>query len=234
MHSIRKPVSEKQLAANRANALKSTGPTSPDGRARSARNSRKHGFAAAQFSIPGSENPEELLALREDLITLYQPVNSQELFAIEQIAVAQQQILRAARFEAGVFGSSNSADPYGNMELAQKFPTRASGGYAYLDFGLILRYQAQAERQYRRWVEEFERLKKLRAELAEEIPNEPILETESERSEDLPPAPCPQSLVSASPNEPISTREATPTSPQSLAPSPKSPAFSPRPLIPDP
>jgi len=38
-------------------------------------------------------------------------------------------------------------------------------------FALLLRYQAQAERQYRRAIEEFERLKALR----EELPNEPIL-----------------------------------------------------------
>jgi hypothetical protein len=38
-------------------------------------------------------------------------------------------------------------------------------------FALLLRYQAQAERQYRRAIEEFDRLKALR----EELPNEPIL-----------------------------------------------------------
>jgi hypothetical protein len=36
-------------------------------------------------------------------------------------------------------------------------------------FALLLRYQAQAERQYRRAIEEFDRLKALR----KELPNEP-------------------------------------------------------------
>ena len=42
-------------------------------------------------------------------------------------------------------------------------------------WALFLRYQTQAERQYRRAVEEFERLKALRPELENsETPNEPI------------------------------------------------------------
>src|SRR5579864_814594 len=44
------PISEEQLAANRANAAKSTGPRTPEGKARSARNSRAHGFTASTFA----------------------------------------------------------------------------------------------------------------------------------------------------------------------------------------
>jgi hypothetical protein len=58
-------------------------------------------------------------------------------------------------------------------------------------WSLFLRYQAQAERHYRRAVEEFDRLKRLRPEL----PNEPILEVQPEESEPT----C------APPDKPIST-----------------------------
>ena len=51
MPRTRKPVSEKQLAANRANATQSTGPRSPEGKARSAQDSRKHGFTATTFAV---------------------------------------------------------------------------------------------------------------------------------------------------------------------------------------
>ena len=43
---MRKPVSPQQLAANRANAARSTGPASSEGKSRSALNSVKHGFTA--------------------------------------------------------------------------------------------------------------------------------------------------------------------------------------------
>ncbi len=41
------PISDKQLTANRANAAKSTGPRTPDDKARSARNRWTHGFPAS-------------------------------------------------------------------------------------------------------------------------------------------------------------------------------------------
>src|ERR1017187_8173118 len=44
-------VSPEQLAANRANAAKSTGPRTSQGKARSAQNARKHGFTGSTFAV---------------------------------------------------------------------------------------------------------------------------------------------------------------------------------------
>ena len=52
-------------------------------------------------------------------------------------------------------------------------------------WSLAIRYQAQAERHYRRAVEEFERLKALR----QELPNEAILDPQPEPNEPLNPVP---------------------------------------------
>src|SRR5689334_2077142 len=103
MPHTHQPISEKQLAANRANARCGTGPRTAAGKARSAQNARKHGFTASTFAIVRLEELDEVERLKEDLIAVYQPVNPQELFAIERIALAQQSLLRAARLETGLF-----------------------------------------------------------------------------------------------------------------------------------
>src|ERR1035441_6217213 len=196
------PVSPEQLAANRANAVKSTGPRSPEGKTRSAQNARKHGFTGSTFAVVRLEDLQEVAHLKDDLVAFYQPVNSQELFAVDRIALAQHALLRAARLESGLFTTclNSCYDPFGepmvlmNEELAGNGDieiTRAQNRNYLLGEGfhrmasksnswsLCLRYQAQAERQYRRAVEEFDRLKALR----EELPNEAIFEAQPEQTE---------------------------------------------------
>jgi hypothetical protein len=102
MPKTTKPVSERRLAANRANAAHSTGPRTPEGKTRSSRNSRKHGFAAAKFAVVRLEELDSLENLRADAIATYRPVNSQELFAVERISLAQLSLLRCAELEAGL------------------------------------------------------------------------------------------------------------------------------------
>src|SRR5580765_7357455 len=98
----RLPISEKRLAANRANAARSTGPRTSEGKARAARNSRVHGFTASTFAVVRLEELNEIAHLTADLVAVYQPINSQELFAVERIALTQQALLRAARLESGM------------------------------------------------------------------------------------------------------------------------------------
>ena len=188
------PISEKQHAANRANAAKSTGPRTPEGKARSARNARTHGFTASTFAVDRLEELDEVARLRQDAIAVYQPVNSQELFALEQMAISQQTMLRAARLEAGLFANClesaiNDDDTPFSSRWQRAFagepspltePVRAQNrNYAVSDgfermvkqgnaFTLLLRYKTQAERLYRRAIEDFDRLKALRPELRNE------------------------------------------------------------------
>jgi hypothetical protein len=201
------PVSEIQLAANRANAAKSTGPRTPEGKARSAQNARKHGFAASTFAVVRLEDLQEVANLRDDLIAVYQPVNSQELFAVERMALAQQAILRAARLEAGLFTSclnealDSTGDPVilmspelagdGDIEITRAQNRNYALGEGFRrcvqqssSWSLLIRYQAQAERHYRRAVEEFERLRALR----QELPNGPIFDPNPNRTQPLPPS----------------------------------------------
>jgi hypothetical protein len=200
----RKPVSQKQLAANHANAAHSTGPRTPGGKARSAQNSRKHGFAASTFAVVRLEDLQEVAHLRADLIAVYQPANSQELFAIERIALAQQAMLRVAHLEGGLLtGCLNEAlDTSGRLFIGMSQDLVGDGdititqaqnrAFALADgfqrmtsnrrsntWPLFLRYKVLTEREYRRALEDFDRLKALR----HELPNEPILEAQPEANE---------------------------------------------------
>ena len=227
------PVSPEQLAANRANAAKSTGPRSPEGKTHSAQNARKHGFTGSTFAVVRLEDLQEVAHLKDDLVAFYQPVNSQELFAVDRIALAQHALLRAARLESGLFTTclNSCYDPFGepmvlmNEELAGNGDieiTRAQNRNYLLGEGfhrmasksnswsLCLRYQAQAERHGApsgpRAVEEFERLKALRA----EIPNEAIFEAQPEQNE-----------TTCTPSE------TNPSPPENPAPAPGPPASAP-------
>jgi hypothetical protein len=51
----KRPVSERRLAANRANAQKSTGPRTPEGKRRSALNATRHGILSQVLHLPEEE-----------------------------------------------------------------------------------------------------------------------------------------------------------------------------------
>ena len=64
---------------------------------------RKHTFLAENFTVVRLEEIDAISNLRDDLIATYQPVNSQELWAVERIALAQQALNRCTRTEAGMY-----------------------------------------------------------------------------------------------------------------------------------
>jgi hypothetical protein len=240
-------VSPQQLAANRVNAVRSTGPRTLEGKLHSSQNARKHGFTATKFAVVRLEDLQEVAHLREDLVAVYQPVNSQELFALERVALAQQSILRAARFEAGFFSAclNESCESNGECTLPMNSQITAdidvtksqNRNFVLVDgfnrfasqsnsFALLLRYQAQAERQYRRAIEEFERLKALR----DELPNEPISASEPESQPEPIENTC--TRCEASPFPPGHSAPAP--APDAPAPGPGSPAPAPGPWPPAP
>src|SRR5581483_5353678 len=134
--------------------------------------------------------------LKADLVVFYRPLNSQEMFAIERMAIAQQLILRAARLDAGLFTSAmNDVINSDNNPIVTMDPdmigadieiTRQQNRNFCLAEGfrriakesdlmnLALRYRIQAERDYRRALEEFERLERRRPKL----PNQPDVLTD--------------------------------------------------------
>jgi hypothetical protein len=80
---VKQPLSDKKLAANRANAQRSTGPRTIEGKARSALNATTHaGFAAATL-LP-HEDPEPFLRFRKAWVKTYSPQTLPELYLIDR------------------------------------------------------------------------------------------------------------------------------------------------------
>jgi hypothetical protein len=91
--------STKQIGANRGNALKSTGPRTVEGKARSSRNALMHGLSAQDIVIPG-EDIGAYQAFEQGLIDDLQPNGSCELDLIKRLTATCWRLRRIPRFEA--------------------------------------------------------------------------------------------------------------------------------------
>ena len=106
-----------KLAANAANAQLSSGPRTPEGKARSAANSRKHGLSAAEVVVRPGEQQEWadfVAAFEADL----QPVGILETTLCNQIVHAAWNLRRVRILEAEL--SNGSTDPLTDDALAPK------------------------------------------------------------------------------------------------------------------
>ena len=93
--------SKKQIAANRRNAGKSTGPRTPEGKAKVSMNAVKHGLTAESVLIPG-EDPEELGEFREGLLVGLAPLGDVELFFADLFVRECWRLRRLAFMEAEI------------------------------------------------------------------------------------------------------------------------------------
>src|SRR4030095_6227954 len=94
--------SARQIAAHRGKARKSTGPRSPEGKARVSRNAVTHGLCSRKALLPNEESQwmrAQLQALRRDLM----PQGAGEESLIGLMARELRKLARLDRFEAGVY-----------------------------------------------------------------------------------------------------------------------------------
>src|SRR5919109_896429 len=90
--------SQKQLEANRRNALKSSGPKTEEGKSRASMNALRHGLTAAQAVLP-HEDEDDYEKLREGMLESYAPENPAEEAVVEELANAYWRLLRLHRVE---------------------------------------------------------------------------------------------------------------------------------------
>jgi hypothetical protein len=93
---------EAQVNANRANAQKSTGPRTAEGKAVVAQNAVKHGFWAQEVVIKG-EDPQEFALYREGMLQELAPAGFVETLLAERIVNLSWRLRRAERMQATAF-----------------------------------------------------------------------------------------------------------------------------------
>jgi hypothetical protein len=102
--SAQRPVSERKLHANRANAQQSTGPRTPEGKWRSGRNPVRHGILAREVVIgegDGAERAEDFADLQAGLYAAHAPRDAAEQLEVENLVAAYWMLRRAFRATTG-------------------------------------------------------------------------------------------------------------------------------------
>jgi len=142
--------SQKQVKANRGNALKSTGPKSKFGKALSAQNARRHGLLAKAV-IADSEDEKAFLDLVKSLSEMFNPASALEEQLVQKLAIAfwrDRRLARAERITMEVEEEKTVLD-----EFLSSGPTRSQqlqGVLEIKDSLLFGRYQVMVTNEIKR------------------------------------------------------------------------------------
>ena len=136
-----------QIIANQANAKHSTGPLTPEGKARTAQNALRHGLTAKHLVIREDER-EEFAQFQRSLLAELAPQGATETITFHELLHAAWNLQRFRRIEAEI-STGLSAD-FTSLENA-----------AALD--RLTRYQARTQRAYYRALDALRSLQTNRA-----------------------------------------------------------------------
>lgn len=131
------PISERKLAANRANAQLSCGPTSTTGKQIVSQNRTRHGLTG-DFHVMTNECQADFDHLTDTLIREYAPADETEAQFIHQMSEALWLSNRSVRLQDGCLVALESGDEE-QKRIARK------------DLALFLRYQSAHERAFVRY-----------------------------------------------------------------------------------
>ena len=118
-----------QTSANRRNALQSTGPRTPQGKAMSSRNSLAHGLASEGRMLPG-ESPADVFVILEQLRAEFRPATLNEEILIDRMACAYYRLRRCSAWEAGAIRLRMELNPI--LERLQKQGEQGPENFALL------------------------------------------------------------------------------------------------------
>jgi hypothetical protein len=210
---------EKQTAANRLNAQKSTGPRTPEGRAAVRLNGVTHGLTAETLVLKG-ESESDFKAIFESLEAEYEPTTPTEETLVAQLAMATWRLRRVYNMEAGFYKVGlqelTNYERTKNLDFSTRLGEVADRNNNTL--ALIGRQEARLERTYYRALHELQRLRKEReAKLALVCESEvgpvqalPSQETKDIQSPAKPEIPTPPHQIMSDPQPPDSPTDYLP------------------------
>jgi len=150
--------SARRITANRANALRSTGPKTAVGKARAAQNATTHGLLSRRLLLP-DEEPAEFEALANSLQREWQPHGTHERLLVDRMVHTLWRWHRMERIKAEIF--------VGDMDEADD--EAKSPGRVFIEcsstidvFSKLSRYETALERAYYRLLHELERAQRAR------------------------------------------------------------------------
>jgi hypothetical protein len=111
------PSSARRIAANRANAQKSTGPKSLAGKARAALNAFRHGLATKRILVHGEE-AVEFERTRTSMLDHYQPLGQEQTDLFDDMFSAFWRMRRAQNFEQALFEIGMTDQEWWSRSLA--------------------------------------------------------------------------------------------------------------------
>jgi hypothetical protein len=141
------PISQAQLAANRANAQLSTGATTPEGSAISARNNTRHGLTSdadgENYQVLASENQSDYNQSLADYRKEWKPATATENDLVNRLIMHRWLRRRALRLQQSLFDPQTS-----EVSDVKKFE-------------LYRRYETTHERSYNKCLGDLQRLRAL-------------------------------------------------------------------------
>jgi hypothetical protein len=163
--------SSKQLAANRRNAQKSTGPRTADGKARASQNALKTGLYAETILI-GPERAADFDALAAEFTAEYHPTTPTVRSLVDQLIHCEWMLRRLRRIEREVWKLADAA-------VSDHFRAISSEGRAYTHdqhaaLDRLYRQRAAIARTQRQTLLELRRLCDTQADPPTDPPPQPI------------------------------------------------------------
>src|ERR1700694_5274993 len=176
---------EKQFAANRQNAQKSTGPKTPEGRAAVRLNGVKHGLTAETIVLKG-ESEADFTNLLNSMEAEHDPASPTEEALVVQLAMATWRLRRLYRQEAGFYTCQLQSLVGMQKDLNLDDAGRMGHAAAWSESTLTLfnRQEGRLERTFYRALHELQRLRKEReanlALVSQESPKSPHKEVSAD------------------------------------------------------